>query len=183
MLLSQQATLHRLDERRAVVRVAGNWIAMVQSRLPLLESAMAKTLGSPRQVTLEAGEQREIPAESQAKGPSIPAHTSPTNVAKHPEQPGALPTPAQSPPAAESLSATEPLAALNIKAEPVAATGIQPAVELASNTAGATRTENNATSKGPQLGSQQPTRLDQKTQLFADFFNGEVITLEPETKA
>jgi DNA polymerase-3 subunit gamma/tau len=182
MLLSQQATLHRLDERRAVVRVAGNWIAMVQSRLPLLESAMAKTLGSPRQVTLEAGEQRESPAESQAKSPSIPAHTAPTNVAMHPEQPGALPTPAQRLPGAESHSATEPLAALNIKAEPVAAPGIQPAVDLASSTAGATRAENSA-SQGPQLGSQQPTRLDQKTQLFADFFNGEVIALEPETKA
>ncbi|MDP4946831.1 MAG: DNA polymerase III subunit gamma/tau, partial [Cyanobium sp. MAG_102] len=38
MLLSQQARLVRLDERRAVVQVAGNWMAMVQSRLPLLEA-------------------------------------------------------------------------------------------------------------------------------------------------
>jgi DNA polymerase-3 subunit gamma/tau len=178
MLLTQQATLHRLDERRAVVRVTGNWIAMVQSRLPLLESAMAKTLGSPRQVTLEAGEQRE----SQAKSPSIPAHTAATNVPVRPAQPGALPTPEQSPPGAESNRATEPLAALNIEAEPVAAPGIQPAVDPPSSTAGATRAENSA-SQDRQMGIQQPTRLDQKTQLFADFFNGEVIALEPDTKA
>ena len=55
MLLSQQARLVRLDERRAVVQVAGNWMAMVQSRLPLLEAAVAKALGSPRQLTLEGG--------------------------------------------------------------------------------------------------------------------------------
>jgi DNA polymerase-3 subunit gamma/tau len=55
MLLSQQAQLLRLDERRAVVRVAGTWMAMVQSRLPLLEKAVASALGSPRQVSLEAG--------------------------------------------------------------------------------------------------------------------------------
>jgi DNA polymerase III subunit gamma/tau len=55
MLLSQQAQLLRLDERRAVVRVAGTWMAMVQSRLPLLEKAVTSALGSPRQVSLEAG--------------------------------------------------------------------------------------------------------------------------------
>ena len=55
MLLSQQAQLLRLDERRAVVRVAGTWMAMVQSRLPLLEKAVASALGSPRQLSLEAG--------------------------------------------------------------------------------------------------------------------------------
>ncbi len=57
MLLSQQASLLRLDGQRAVVRVSGKWIAMVQSRLPLLESALLQALGSPRQVLLEASEQ------------------------------------------------------------------------------------------------------------------------------
>jgi DNA polymerase-3 subunit gamma/tau len=61
MLLSQQAQLVRLDERRAVVTVAGNWMAMVQSRLPLLENAMASALGSPRQLVLEGG--GEMPAQ------------------------------------------------------------------------------------------------------------------------
>ncbi|MEB3261926.1 MAG: DNA polymerase III subunit gamma/tau, partial [Cyanobacteriota bacterium] len=56
MLLSQQAQLMRLDEHRAVVRVAGSWMTMVQSRLPLLQQAFAKTLGGDRQVVLEGGE-------------------------------------------------------------------------------------------------------------------------------
>ena len=51
MLLSQQAQLLRLDERRAVVRVAGTWMALVQSRLPLLEKAVASALGRPRQLS------------------------------------------------------------------------------------------------------------------------------------
>ena len=48
MLLSQNAKLLRLDSDQAVVGVRSNWMAMVQSRLPLLESAIAKALGSRR---------------------------------------------------------------------------------------------------------------------------------------
>jgi DNA polymerase-3 subunit gamma/tau len=72
MLLTQQAHLRQLDERRAVVFVASNWITMVQSRLPLLEKAMESTLGSPRQITLQASDQdREVAAkqENLAAGP------------------------------------------------------------------------------------------------------------------
>jgi DNA polymerase-3 subunit gamma/tau len=61
MLLSQQAQLVRLDQRRAVVQVAGNWMAMVQSRLPLLEAAVTKALGSPRQLVLEGGGEHAPP--------------------------------------------------------------------------------------------------------------------------
>lgn len=61
MLLSQQASLLRLDQQRAVVRVSGKWIAMVQSRLPLLESALHQALGSPRLVLLEASDQPSSP--------------------------------------------------------------------------------------------------------------------------
>jgi DNA polymerase-3 subunit gamma/tau len=53
MLLSQQARLLRLDERRAVVAVAHPWGAMAQARLPLLEQALADAIGSPRVVVLE----------------------------------------------------------------------------------------------------------------------------------
>jgi DNA polymerase-3 subunit gamma/tau len=53
MLLSQQARLLRLDDRRAVVGIAAPWVAMVQSRLPLLEQALAAVIGSPRLVVLE----------------------------------------------------------------------------------------------------------------------------------
>ena len=190
MLLSQQATLHRLDERRAVVRVAGNWIAMVQSRLPLLERAMAKTLGSSRQVTLEASEQRDSPA--------VPADTAVPNLAVQPLQPGTHPTPEPSPPGTETNRASErlaelppevlplqalPLPGFNVEAEPGAARGIQAAVDLASSAAGAARSETqseNSAIPGPPQGRQQPTRLDESTQRFADFFNGEVIALEPD---
>ena len=86
MLLSQQAVLSRLDPQRAVVQVAGNWSAMVQSRLPLLEKAVASALGSPRQVVLEAGgttpaitspppappTSAPAPAEAQRERPSAP---------------------------------------------------------------------------------------------------------------
>ncbi|MCP9911836.1 DNA polymerase III subunit gamma/tau [Cyanobium sp. BA20m-14] len=69
MLLSQQAQLVRLDERRAVVQVAGNWMAMVQSRLPLLETAVTNALGSPRQLLLEGGGAHSPPP---APGPRAP---------------------------------------------------------------------------------------------------------------
>jgi len=61
MLLSQQAELVRLDAQRAVVRVAPNWLSMVQTRLPLLEQAAERTLGSARQVLLESGQPQAPP--------------------------------------------------------------------------------------------------------------------------
>lgn len=91
MLLSQQARLVRLDERRAVVQVAGNWMAMVQSRLPLLEAAVAKALGSPRQLTLEGG------GESSAATVTAPSATL---------KPAAAPAPAPSQTAAVAPPAT-----------------------------------------------------------------------------
>jgi DNA polymerase III subunit gamma/tau len=92
MLLSQQARLVRLDERRAVVQVAGNWMAMVQSRLPLLEAAVAKALGSPRQLTLEGG------GESSAPTATTPSAATP-RPAPPPPTPAPLPNPATNPPA------------------------------------------------------------------------------------
>ena len=53
MLLSQQAQLVRIDNQRAVVQVAGNWMGMVQSRVALLEQAIARTMGGTRQLVLE----------------------------------------------------------------------------------------------------------------------------------
>ena len=89
MLLSQQARLVRLDERRAVVQVAGNWMAMVQSRLPLLEAAVAKALGSPRQLTLEGG------GESAAATVTAPSAATPRPA---PAPPTPAPTPAATAP-------------------------------------------------------------------------------------
>lgn len=100
MLLSQQAQLVRLDERRAVVTVAGNWMAMVQSRLPLLEKAMASALGSPRQLVLEGG--GEMPG--QPPKTAVPAPASPARMAAAP-----LPTPA--PPSSAPAPAPVPVPA------------------------------------------------------------------------
>jgi DNA polymerase-3 subunit gamma/tau len=82
MLLSQQATLHRLDERRAVVRVAANWLTMVQSRQSLLEKAMLLALGSARQVTLEASDN---PLTSPAGAGLQASPTAPARVAVVPQ--------------------------------------------------------------------------------------------------
>jgi DNA polymerase-3 subunit gamma/tau len=95
MLLSQQAQLVRLDERRAVVQVAGNWMAMVQSRLSLLEAAMAKALGSPRQLVLEGGGE----------------HTAPASAAAPPAVSRVIPPPAPAPAATAATPATQPAAA------------------------------------------------------------------------
>ena len=93
MLLSQQASLARLDSQRAVVQVAGNWTAMVQSRLPLLEKAVASALGSPRQVVLEAG---AAPAAPVAPAPPVPAPQAQTPPPPEPPQdPPAAATPPQ----------------------------------------------------------------------------------------
>ena len=107
MLLSQQAVLARLDQQRAVVQVAGNWMAMVQSRLPLLEKAVASALGSPRQVMLEAGG---------APPPQAPAPAAQAPIAAAPPQPvavvaAAAPERRSEPPQAVAAPAEPPKAA------------------------------------------------------------------------
>ena len=101
MLLSQQAVLARLDQQRAVVQVAGNWMAMVQSRLPLLEKAVGATLGSPRQVVLEAGGAPPPPLQ-----PIATAAPAPQPKPERPPQPPAAVAPAPAP-----LPSPEPAAA------------------------------------------------------------------------
>ena len=106
MLLSQQAQLVRLDERRAVVRVAGTWIAMVQSRLPLLEKAMASALGGDRQLLLETGGEPPertqppvappsppIPVPVPVPVPEVSPSTPPTTAPPPQPPPPPLPTP------------------------------------------------------------------------------------------
>ena len=100
MLLSQQAQLVRLDERRAVVQVAGNWMAMVQSRLPLLETAVTNALGSPRQLLLEGGGAHSPPPAPAAPAPqpaASPVQSKPPVQAAQP-QPAAELNPASKPP-------------------------------------------------------------------------------------
>ncbi|MEY3750885.1 MAG: hypothetical protein RLZZ186_1304, partial [Cyanobacteriota bacterium] len=114
MLLSQQAVLARLDQQRAVVQVAGNWMAMVQSRLPLLEKAVAAALGSPRQVVLEAGGAPQ-PSSAPSTTPPVPAPPAPPVVSAEPtppkQQPAAQPEPPATPasPAAVAEPAAKPV--------------------------------------------------------------------------
>ncbi len=53
MLLSQQAKLIRLNQTKAVINVAENWLGMVQSRVSILEQAIEETLGDKREIILE----------------------------------------------------------------------------------------------------------------------------------
>jgi DNA polymerase-3 subunit gamma/tau len=82
MLLSQQAQLVRLDDHRAVVRVAGTWMAMVQSRISLLEGAVARALGSPRQLLLEGAS--EARAGTTALAPPMPTRPAPVAARSQP---------------------------------------------------------------------------------------------------
>ena len=171
MLLSQQAQLVRLDEQRAVVRVAGTWMAMVQSRLPLLEQAVIKALGSPRQLVLEAGGDQLSPsagppAAAAAPPPAPVPVTTPVPVATAMPAPvvQAMPTPSASAP---PQVATTPANATTENNEPQQQT---PAPGPSADT---TRTATAAPAPATDPGNQA---LDQKAKRLAEFFNGEVIT-------
>jgi DNA polymerase-3 subunit gamma/tau len=158
MLLSQQAQLLRLDERRAVVRVAGTWMAMVQSRLPLLEKAVASALGSPRQLTLEAG----------GDGPaSVPAGPTPM-----PSQPPTAKPPAAQPPTAKPPAAPPPevTAEANVTATPPIRSS------PADPTSAPMPVSPTTTPWSARSEPMQAHRIDEQAQRLADFFNGEVIT-------
>ena len=95
MLLSQQAQLVRIDNHRAVVQVAGNWMGMVQSRVALLEQAIARTMGGTRQLVLEnhsgaapmaAMPANTAPAAPAPTTPAAPASTAPTPRSQQPQQ-------------------------------------------------------------------------------------------------
>ena len=147
MLLSQQAHLKRLDGHRAVVQVASNWIGMVQSRLPLLEKAMEATLGSPRTITLEAGDQ-DRPAPAPPAPPPAPAP--PRAPAPEP------PAPVRS---TEPAPEKEPMDPMPVAQQPSTETTPPPATR--------------ETAQPRQTPDQR--LLEESTGLLADFFNGQVI--------
>ena len=153
MLLSQQASLARLDSQRAVVQVAGNWTAMVQSRLPLLEKAVASALGSPRQVVLEAGAAPAAPVAPVAPAPPVPAPQAQT--------PPPPPEPPQAPPAAATPPQPQTPAPAPAEAPTPAPTSAAPA----------------ATPAAPP--ERKPHGLiDDQAKRLAEFFNGEVVDLQ-----
>ena len=153
MLLTQQGELVRLDNQRAVVRVAPNWAGMVQSRLPLLEQAAAKVLGQPRQVVLETGEP------SQQKQPPQPAVPAPV---ASPEAPPANPKPAAvAPTPPPEAPATTPAA------PPTAAATPTPAAEPPAAPPKEVPAPPSPASSG---------QLEQQAKRFADFFDGAVVS-------
>jgi DNA polymerase-3 subunit gamma/tau len=160
MLLSQQASLHRLDERRAVVRVAANWLTMVQSRQSLLEKAMLLALGSARQVMLEASD--HPPASSAAAGPpASPPPLAPPTVAVVPQQ------------ITQQINSHQPLAALAISAAAASSepqSRVEPKRQPPPPPPPQPATSAPQASAPPILG-----RLETSTRLLADFFQGEVI--------
>ena len=151
MLLSQQAQLARLDQQRAVVQVAGNWMAMVQSRLPLLEKAVASALGSPRQVMLEAGG---------APPPAAPAPTPAAPPAPTPPPPPAIPAPAPAPAPMTAAPVETPRPAAAPPADTSAAAAPEPEPEA------------------PPAARAEPALIDDQARRLAEFFNGEVVQLD-----
>ncbi|MCP9859725.1 MULTISPECIES: DNA polymerase III subunit gamma/tau [unclassified Cyanobium] len=155
MLLSQQAQLLRLDERRAVVRVAGTWMAMVQSRLPLLEKAVASALGSPRQLSLEAGGSEGTPQPL----PTVP-----------------VPMDRQKPPPSDQRGGEQPEGSLP---GPRLETGGLPAVSITPREQASDpvskEIKRDVTRAGPPSGVHPRSPLHEKARTLADFFGGEVI--------
>ena len=167
MLLSQQASLARLDSQRAVVQVAGNWTAMVQSRLPLLEKAVASALGSPRQVVLEAGN-APAPAAPIAAPAATPA----------PAEPPAASTPAPAPvqaPAPTAVSA--PPAAAPAPPSPPVPAQTAPAVP-SPQPQQAPEPEPKPAAEAPAPVRQPHGLIDDQAKRLADFFNGEVVDVQ-----
>ena len=159
MLLTQQGELVRLDNQRAVVRVAPNWAGMVQSRLPLLEQAAAKVLGQPRQVVLETGEPSQ-----QKQPPQPPAAAAPAPVGSQ-QAPPASPSPAAvTPPPAPEIPVAP---AATPAAPPVAAAAPPPAAEAPVATANGAATPALPANSG---------QLEQQAKRFAEFFDGAVVS-------
>ena len=188
MLLSQQARLKRLDERRAVVRVASTWITMVQSRLPLLEKAMEAALGSPRQITLEASDRDERP------NPVAPGPVAPAPVLSAPAAPEPIPVPAApplptDPPVTASAPPAAPVAERQTEVRAAAAEArdhadrspsAQQPLPPPQPTPTTPKTRDHPTAQvQPRTGTEERL-LEESTSLLADFFNGQVIAMDPQ---
>ncbi len=149
MLLSQQAQLVRLDDHRAVVQVAGNWMGMVQSRATLLEQAIAKALGNSRQLVLESQSGSATPMPS-------------------PQKTGAAPTPNT------SASTAEPSPPQQVQSSSTGAYPPDPATSAAITDQQKPLEEDSPTTQ--PTSSLEP--IDSKAKRLADFFNGKVLDVD-----
>ena len=165
MLLSQQARLVRLDDHRAVVQVAGTWMAMVQTRQALVEQAMARALGSSRKLILEAAS--DPPPAGATRQEATTAAAAP-NAPPSPARP-----PAAGPSAGPALPQSQPPARPAAPASPPPSPASQapsPADAAAAPAPPPTR------AAAPEITASSP--LDEKARRLAEFFNGEVIELD-----
>ena len=149
MLLSQQAQLVRLDDHRAVVQVAGNWMGMVQSRATLLEQAIAKALGNSRQLVLESQSGSATPMPS-------------------PQKTGAAPT------TNTSASTAEPSPPPQVQSRSTGAYPPDPATSAAITDQQKPLEEDSPTTQ--PTSSLEP--IDSKAKRLADFFNGKVLDVD-----
>jgi DNA polymerase III subunit gamma/tau len=157
MLLSQQAQLVRLDEQRAVVQVAGTWMAMVQTRQALVEQAISRALGGSRQLTLEA-------AGNPPPGPTPPPPQLP-QLSREP-----APAPASAGPSAAPLQPSSSFRPSAPAAAPAPAPA-GPALPLP-------QPARQSTPPAIEQPRQPASHLDVNTRQLAEFFNGEVVEME-----
>jgi DNA polymerase-3 subunit gamma/tau len=186
MLLSQQAVLVRLDGQRAVVRVSSNWMPMVQSRLPLLEAAVGKALGSPRQLVLEGGDPTALQQSPTPATTAVPATPVPTTAVPAAPVPARAPTPAPQPAAATRNETGRPEPEPQPPGEPTEppAPADRPQASPPT-TIPEDRPVARSSAPGPETappsattGERQIQQLDEKAKRLAEFFNGEVISFE-----
>ena len=158
----------RLDSQRAVVRVAPNWVGMVQSRLPLLEQAAAKVLGQPRQVVLETGQ----PAPPKEEFTSDA--TSPAQLAAAP-----TPVPPQPQPAASAPPPAKPAPAVTPESQP------KPAMEIAKPAEPTATVQTQLAPANPRSAATPPSghgdQLEKQARRLAEFFDGAVVSNPEES--
>jgi DNA polymerase-3 subunit gamma/tau len=176
MLLTQQGELVRLDQQRAVVRVAPNWVGMVQSRLPLLEQAAAKVLGTPRQVVLETGQ--PTPPKDERPAATLPPPAATTNAAPASQEP----PPAAAPPPAPAAAQPEATSAAAPPAEPkptaAASTPLPPAAAPEPIPQPAPVPSSSAPATAPSnMGGDQ---LEKQARRLAEFFDGALVSNSDE---
>jgi DNA polymerase III subunit gamma/tau len=168
MLLSQQARLVRLDDHRAVVQVAGTWMAMVQTRQSLVEQAISRALGGSRQLTLEAAGDQPPPP---------PPTNSPPATPSQPARQPAPPTPPAPAPSTTGPSTTTPSTAA--PPTPQATAQAAPARTPVEPTPAPPRADQDVGGVPNSAQPRQPrSHLDEKTRQLAEFFNGEVVELD-----
>ncbi|MFM7395351.1 MAG: DNA polymerase III subunit gamma/tau [Cyanobium sp.] len=169
MLLNQQARLVRLDGHQALIEVAGTWMAMVQSRLPLLERSVEAALGSPRKLSLVAGAGVTTASRPPAPAPPTRPAPIPATLATDPPPPRApAPTPAEAPPGTDPVPEPPAMAAV------VAAPAIDSAPTIPAPIEAPVPT--------PAVPAGTGSVVQESARRLAEFFNGEVIA-EPDAVA